>query len=174
MCVGCVGCVGYIGSPPRVRGHARQPAETGGIFGITPAGAGTCDRSFPECRELQDHPRGCGDMLFLPACNDVKVGSPPRVRGHVHFISPFCFSSGITPAGAGTWGYFRSVHRTLWDHPRGCGDMVAPASLALHMMGSPPRVRGHGSSGRNARHQPGITPAGAGTCLQDTHLMRRR
>ncbi len=49
------------GSPPRVRGKARELRDKAALIGITPAGAG---KSFPERSLLspsQDHPRGCGE-----------------------------------------------------------------------------------------------------------------
>ena len=90
------------GSPPRVRGHAAIVSGYGVSDRITPAGAGTCrDKSSAFCH-VEDHPRGCGDMVELFGFSQLLAGSPPRVRGHVRQLVDRRRGIRITPAGAGT------------------------------------------------------------------------
>ena len=70
--------------------------------GITPACAGTTDRSFFRCHLGQDHPRVCGNHHSIRSIKIATLGSPPRVREPLPSISPMPESAGITPACAGT------------------------------------------------------------------------
>ena len=89
------------GSPPRVRGTAPGRRTTGPPPGITPACAGNSPR-FRRCRWWpKDHPRVCGEQLFLKGYRVNRVGSPPRVRGTGHLARSPHFRSRITPACAG-------------------------------------------------------------------------
>ena len=99
-----------LGSPPRVRGHAFPDIQCTSCHGITPAGAGTCKSWTPKATSIQDHPRGCGDMTDERGQWSGKVGSPPRVRGHVVIDEDGIDQGRITPAGAGTCsGSFRCL-----------------------------------------------------------------
>ena len=73
------GCV--LGSPPRMRGKRMKEAERDGYLGITPADAGKTPTGSPLSFPPRDHPRGCGENLFLRLLNRVVFGSPPRMRG---------------------------------------------------------------------------------------------
>ena len=68
----------------------------------------------------------------------------------------------ITPAYAGKrWlAIWRQCYRE--DHPRLCGEKRRFASLWLPVVGSPPPMRGKGTSGRLAFVVLRITPAYAG------------
>ena len=71
-------------------------------------------------------------------------------------------SARITPAYAGKRprrGY--PLHK-FWDHPRVCGEKSHSCSPAVAAQGSPPRMRGKGSSGKRRFHLRRITPAYAG------------
>ena len=110
------------GSPPRVRGKAREDDETFKNPGITPAGAGKRPmiRQRKCCRK--DHPRGCGEKPFQFFRRLFGKGSPPRVRGkelHGHCAAG---SRGITPAGAGKSLKMDRLDELERDHPRGCGE----------------------------------------------------
>ena len=73
-------------------------------------------------RTTKDHPRGCGEYLYLGNPHRRYRGSPPRVRG-IPPAPPLqpCIGR-ITPAGAGNTGVFWQRHDHLRDHPRGCGE----------------------------------------------------
>ena len=70
-------------------------------FGITPAYAGK--RSFPLYRPLntQDHPRVCGEKVFVVAVVLNEPGSPPRMRGKATGERARTTKRRITPAYAG-------------------------------------------------------------------------
>ena len=93
-------------------------------------------------------------------------GSPPRVRGHAECCLFRNRELRITPAGAGTWNAAYWAMGLMWDHPRGCGDMVAAGDALNEIDGSPPRVRGHARTEQSSQAVPRITPAGAGTCCR--------
>ncbi len=90
------------GSPPRVRGHVSLLHYPVDNMRITPAGAGTWKHLPGPVQRCTDHPRGCGDMRMMLPSGRMVVGSPPRVRGHVHLLPTTVLSKRITPAGAGT------------------------------------------------------------------------
>ena len=70
-----------VGSPPHVRGKA-----------------GACTHG--QARHW-DHPRVCGEKVFLSVPATSVLGSPPRMRGKVPFSIECGFCTGITPAYAG-------------------------------------------------------------------------
>ena len=55
----------FVGSPPRVRGTAASHAELFGVTGITPACAGNSYLLDLLFQVLGDHPRVCGEQLFV-------------------------------------------------------------------------------------------------------------
>ena len=68
---------------------------------ITPADAGKTTTENVSFVYQPDHPRRCGENLFLQLKLGKKRGSPPQVRGK-HVVDDAFGSSGrITPAGAG-------------------------------------------------------------------------
>ena len=102
-------------------------------------------------------------MFSLDGLVEQLEGSPPRVRGHEGGRHDRQTEDGITPAGAGTCLIASAIYDEDEDHPRGCGDMESTTIPAVKLVGSPPRVRGHGIESECARKDEGITPAGAGT-----------
>lgn len=71
------------------------------FFFVSPAYAGK-RRTIPRRRSAApDHPRVCGEKLY-PICSSIDLwGSPPRMRGKVHFTGAVVVGGGITPAYAG-------------------------------------------------------------------------
>ena len=54
-------------------------------------------------------------------------------------------------------------HGTLQrDHPRVCGEHIAPGAVAMTLLGSSPRMRGTHLTRRGEQIRPGIIPAYAG------------
>ena len=43
----------------------------------------------------------CGEKNGMPVDNVIDLGSPPHVRGKVHFVAQSAVLAGITPACAG-------------------------------------------------------------------------
>ncbi len=150
------------GSPPQVRGKLCGMGSVVPQHGITPAGAGKTGTSPSGCTRRTDHPRRCGENCSDTKIDKFGVGSPPQVRGKLAIRSLNRLSPRITPAGAGKTQYKPSRQGLAQDHPRRCGENLAPLNTKCAVMGSPPQVRGKpiwkAASGRGI----GITPAGAG------------
>ncbi len=89
------------GSPPRMRGKADGHRKARRRTRITPAYAGkrVCFRS--QSRSVRDHPRVCGEKLWLFCCVSLPSGSPPRMRGKGWVMLTLTVRNGITPAYAG-------------------------------------------------------------------------
>ena len=68
----------------------------------------------------------------------------------------------IIPAGAGKSDTAPSRPCGARDHPRGCGEKMAPHGALGCLAGSSPRVRGKGVAGLIHLGGEGIIPAGAG------------
>ena len=113
-----------------------------------------------------DHPRVCGEKIWLSSVCVHASGSPPRMRGKVPGLLLQHLTHGITPAYAG-----KSVQPYKWlvttqDHPRVCGEKEICRKTQNIVPGSPPRMRGKASSHFCTCSTFGITPAYAGksTC----------
>ena len=134
-----------LGSPPQVRGKHSPKSEQRAPFGITPAGAGKTRPARLSPWVNRDHPRRCGENIYLPFhCYSVR-GSPPQVRGKLSIPSLSNDDNRITPADAG---------KTL-----------TASRLCPKNPGSPPRMRGKPSHIRQARQLRRITPADAGKTI---------
>ena len=150
---------------------------------ITPAYAGKSDNKVGEIAEWEDHPRLCGEK-DSPLLNSTlilgspppmrgkaatrqqrkvkKIGSPPPMRGKVPIHDTVFFHVGITPAYAGKSMELSSNIMVSKDHPRLCGEKASTKAWELWGTGSPPPMRGKGSSTAAYRTAQGITPAYAG------------
>ena len=91
-----------------------------------------------------------------------KIGSPPPMRGKVPIHDTVFFHVGITPAYAGKSMELSSNIMVSKDHPRLCGEKASTKAWELWGTGSPPPMRGKGSSTAAYRTAQGITPAYAG------------
>ena len=118
---------------------------------ITPAGAGKTFSSKRSNANCEDHPRRCGENLFVPDGQEIADGSPPQVRGKQLFTGKLNSNFRITPAGAGKTPPKARFIPLSQDHPRRCGENLIYCIV----------------SGASA----GITPAGAGKteCKQNRH-----
>ena len=93
--------ISTLGSPPPMRGKVVRCFGCRSKRRITPAYAG---KSCPFCRfrgGCRDHPRLCGEKLWVNLFRNAVVGSPPPMRGKVLQQSDRKPHSGITPAYAG-------------------------------------------------------------------------
>ena len=104
----------------------------------------------------------CGEKPTARSTTMSRLGSPPRVRGKGNTVEILDWTGRITPACAGKSIIRRTFFRFLEDHPRVCGEKFAPDYLDITATGSPPRVRGKGSTPPRALGHVGITPACAG------------
>ena len=131
-------------------------------MGIIPAGAGLtgcfCVYQFGK----RDHPRGCGAHCNAFDLVRIHKGSSPRVRGSLVRGFSVPRELGIIPAGAGLTFSNLFSKKLYRDHPRGCGAHCHAATLARHIQGSSPRVRGSPAILDEITHVVGIIPAGAG------------
>ena len=91
----------HMGSPPRVRGTVGQPFQGFRRHGITPACAGNSFVPIQPRRNVEDHPRVCGEQRIHSPAVAVLVGSPPRVRGTDAADQGETGDIRITPACAG-------------------------------------------------------------------------
>ena len=162
----------FGGSPPRVRGTEHRRIQAGGIGRITPACAGNRHNDITSQALNWDHPRVCGEQIFLPQIFESLSGSLPRVRGTagIRFMGESCVR--ITPACAGN-----SFPGPVWckwvkDHPRVCGEQISGAKAAMRVMGSPPRVRGTDWQAFIRSVRRGITPACAGNRIRSRFSRR--
>ena len=132
------------------------------FFFVSPAYAGKSPAAAYACPGTQDHPRVCGEKLYTPCVIAPSVGSPPRMREKARQQEHLAAQSGITPACAGK-SIIEATSRALnEDHPRMCGEK-GPEEMARYLMGgSPPHVRGKGSTNGGSSWSQRITPACAG------------
>ena len=90
------------------------------------------------------------------------MGSPPHMQGKAKAYLEACFALRITPAHAGKSQLYRTARRPSGDHPRACGEKMGLNWRPPYTMGSPPRMRGKGTSRFRGRCPSRITPAHAG------------
>ena len=114
--------ISTLGSPPPMRGKVVRCFGCRSKRRITPAYAG---KSCPFCRfrgGCRDHPRLCGEKLWVNLFRNAVVGSPPPMRGKVLQQSDRKPHSGITPAYAGKSVRSQALPDAVRDHPRLCGE----------------------------------------------------
>ena len=151
-----------LGSPPRMRGKARNKCTKTTEYRITPAYAGKRHSANCPAFRSRDHPRVCGEKREEDYYDGNDTGSPPRMRGKA-FVNIFVDAlRRITPAYAGKSKRTDELHQQRQDHPRVCGEKPRPAPLRCAIVGSPPRMRGKEASRRCLCPISGITPAYAG------------
>ena len=135
---------------------------------ITPADAGKTTICTFAPAIKRDHPRGCGENVYVFPCVRNKPGSPPRMRGKQTYMGYRFFNDRITPADAGKTMPAPISQGRRKDHPRGCGENMGYRFLCWENAGSPPRMRGKLFRQLNLLFNFGITPADAGkTRLQE-------
>ena len=152
-----------MGSPPLVRGLPLVAWLRWPCNGITPACAGTTTLAFIAVSAKQDHPRLCGDYIDFASLLRSWQGSPPLVRGLLHFQTNSKSSNRITPACAGTTFVRNQASFSAKDHPRLCGDYYGYDMEPAYGRGSPPLVRGLHLLCPQLLAYARITPACAGT-----------
>ena len=92
---------GQGGSPPRMRGKGLERQAASGQGGITPAYAGKRMQLDAGVLLKRDHPRVCGEKLWVTGRRVARRGSPPRMRGKADHRPVRQLEPGITPAYAG-------------------------------------------------------------------------
>ena len=109
-----------------------------------------------------DHPRRCGENIWLYGEKGKTMGSPPQVRGKRKRLMTYMGRTGITPAGAGKTNQQWQCKDYKEDHPRRCGENLPEVKMQERERGSPPQVRGKLPQFVILPEEVGITPAGAG------------
>ena len=84
------------------------------------------------------------------------------MRGKAATLQGYQEAAGITPAYAGKRLALQAFDFGKWDHPRLCGEKITSLDLTATPVGSPPPMRGKGTSRHCCILPPGITPAYAG------------
>ena len=107
----------------------------------------------------------CGEKRQGNMNKEVKVGSPPRMRGKVIGGFGVLVQIGITPACAGKSALCVNGGARSRDHPRMCGEKTAREFITYLIQGSPPRMRGRVKVTVCQRFRAGITPAYAGKSI---------
>ena len=153
---------GAVGSPPRMRGKAKELPPRQCYLGITPAYAGKSVCRWSRVDPSWDHPRVCGEKHVLRTSKQKSGGSPPRMRGKEAEWAALWQHYRITPAYAGKRTSPSKVPCWHRDHPRVCGEKCPSAPRLIHGIGSPPRMRGKVICSGKRKLQCRITPAYAG------------
>ena len=136
------GVMSDAGSSPRMRG-TRGLDETAEVLkGIIPAYAGNTIRSISSRSAGRDHPRVCGEHDSTDLRPLAATGSSPRMRGTriQAVVQRRC--RGIIPAYAGNTCPTIGRTRSMWDHPRVCGEHILFFVFVASFTGSSPRMRG--------------------------------
>ena len=94
-------------------------------------------------------------------------GSPLRVQEQLYEVSYFLVQKRITPACAGTTCRHKNGRKKSEDHPCVCRNNDISAKNIKMRAGSPLRVQEQRKSKSEERKVPRITPACAGTTLND-------
>ena len=84
------------------------------------------------------------------------------MRGTPNGVEYRIADTGIIPAYAGNTTIRSPSRKTLWDHPRVCGEHPIATSVRSITLGSSPRMRGTHRPRKQGHVQPGIIPAYAG------------
>ena len=155
-----------VGSSPRVRGTLRQGSHLTHQSGIIPACAGNTARSHERVSANRDHPRVCGEHMWVLVTLALKRGSSPRVRGTQSTRFFRTLQSGIIPACAGNTAWPTLGLISVRDHPRVCGEHETMDWSVVKRTGSSPRVRGTRTANTGKHRFIGIIPACAGNTLQ--------
>ena len=98
------------GSSPRMRGTPTCADYEIPWRGIIPAYAGNTQDSGILRRFSRDHPRVCGEHLWLSQCAALRAGSSPRMRGTLNQLYISAQRKWIIPAYAGNTPFSKSVN----------------------------------------------------------------
>ena len=111
------------------------------------------------------HPRVCGEHVLARCRSRCAGDSPPRVRGAPDLGSADAGRIRLTPACAGSTSSLRDFLYRQPTHPRVCGEHGQGSPSRFTGIDSPPRVRGALAAARRRRYERRLTPACAGSTL---------
>ncbi len=130
------------GSPPPMRGKVAHRAKHHPAKRITPAYAGKSRGVKSTYTKRGDHPRLCGEKIFVFGGDILCMGSPPPMRGKGTALPAYLMAYRITPAYAGKSRTVCGIRSKLEDHPRLCGEKHTTLIFMFSCSGSPPPMRG--------------------------------
>ena len=151
-----------------MRGKAYDLEKVPTNFRITPAYAGKSSTYAILIGQCKDHPRLCGEKIFLCFVIMALIGSPPPMRGKDQAFQPLYMQHRITPAYAGKSVAQAALNVIMRDHPRLCGEKMRTKQLHLTQRGSPPPMRGKVPKIEDGIDFIRITPAYAGKSHPDS------
>ena len=114
-----------------------------------------------------------GEKKSSRCCTSIGLGSPPRGRGKVVYLSVSIFLARITPAWAGKRPIPQHDSISCWDHPRIGGEKSHNDGVYYQSTGSPPRRQGKDTITEKVIMPVGITPAWAGKSRPFSDRQRR-
>ena len=161
------------GSSPRMRGKPYQLVPQARGRGLIPAHAGKTNSRFPHFYDCPAHPRACGENGWSAINNRRRLGSSPRMRGKLPFVTARGAFTRLIPAHAGKTPDTQNGTCAVGAHPRACGENFLSIALSCRLRGSSPRMRGkrRGSGKTVGRRRlipahAGKTPTRRRTCLR--------
>ena len=140
--------------------------------GIIPAHAGNTPRRSAPPVSCGDHPRACGEHLFVVCATLEHLGSSPRMRGTHALALAEGARTGIIPAHAGNTRDRLCTAGASRDHPRACGEHRTSCLVPDTNQGSSPRMRGTPDLFRALAVGEGIIPAHAGNTRLRLHRLK--
>ena len=151
-----------VGSSPRMRGTLGVPLIVVAGGRIIPAYAGNTPTRTPSGTASRDHPRVCGEHVYVSNPDILDPGSSPRMRGTRLRARRFAARFGIIPAYAGNTNCRSACVAPNRDHPRVCGEHSEWQRMFHTCPGSSPRMRGTPNPAILLGSSRGIIPAYAG------------
>ena len=142
--------------------------------GIIPAYAGSTAGDIVTVTATRNHPRVCGEHLFMAIEMSMSRGSSPRMRGAPAGYGSYRGHAGIIPAYAGSTNVLDLSSAWVGDHPRVCGEHGLGARLHRNVWGSSPRMRGALGAALSVMFSRGIIPAYAGSTAPSPRRPRAR
>ena len=151
-----------LGSSPRVRGKLLRGEHHKCNPRLIPARAGKTPLGGRPPRATRAHPRACGENPHPSWVRGPPLGSSPRVRGKLSFVTLAIQAGRLIPARAGkTWSAGRRSTPSA-AHPRACGENRLMVVVMGWSPGSSPRVRGKHAPECASECEAGLIPARAG------------
>ena len=98
---------------------------------IIPAYAGSTSLLVRLRTVYRDHPRVCGEHIFVCLEYSAAKGSSPRMRGARQATYGYSLKLGIIPAYAGSTCQRDKPMRLAWDHPRVCGEHTKKSQFRI-------------------------------------------
>ena len=125
-----------------MRGKQRYPRLGFGCRGNIPAYAGKTFVKGWEKQIAEEHPRVCGENSGGELAPEAVLGTSPRMRGKRRLNHRGGNNPRNIPAYAGKTKCLSPMRKSVWEHPRVCGENKVFKGLSLGKKGTSPRMRG--------------------------------